>query len=37
MAQFWSFWGVLRARYEAWQQIRLFTHWRDELDHRRGC
>jgi hypothetical protein len=37
MAHLRSFWGVLRARYEAWQHIRLFTHWRDELDHRRGC
>lgn len=36
MANLASFWGIIRARYETWQQIRLFAHWRDQLDQRRS-
>lgn len=36
MANLMTFWGTLRARYEAWRHIRLFELWRDELDQRRG-
>ena len=37
MTHFLTFWGDLWSRYEAWQHTRLFEHWRNELDQRRGA